>query len=53
MGIPAPRPKNWNELVGAWNDPVEFEAQRRAYLAMVGAQRAAEVRDWTAGGREK
>ncbi|NLP85434.1 hypothetical protein HF576_16425 [Microbacterium sp. CFH 90308] len=51
MGRPAPKPANWNELVAAWNNPEEFEAQRRAYLAMVGAQRAQEARDWTEANR--
>jgi hypothetical protein len=47
MGIPAPKPFNFDALTAAWNNPAEFEAQRRAYLAMLGAHRAQAARDWT------
>ena len=51
MGAPAPKPFNFDAMVAAWDKPAEFEAQRMAYLAMIGAHRAASARDWTEADR--
>ena len=39
MGIPAPKPDNYDDLVRTWNDPAAFARERNRYYEQLRRQR--------------
>lgn len=53
MGIPAPKPANWDELVQTWNDPQAFAIARAKYYSQLRAEHIDDYSDITEPRRSK